>query len=144
MILLPVCCPPVRGPQVILGICMDAHVLPLSLATGVSSHMGWRGFRAVVSNIDHLYTFHLMILHRTFNNSPTLNRCMTAHVLLLIQITLYPHIAIFRINSGLGIIKIITNHICGNHLLLYIPWTVHERSCSTLRHGISATYFSPT
>ena len=79
-----------------------------------------------------------------FNNSSTLVRCMNAHVLLLLQITLNSHIAIFRINSGLGIINSIINQICRNYLLLYIPWTVHERSCSTLLHGISAPYLSPT
>ena len=79
-----------------------------------------------------------------FNNSSTLDRCMNAHVLLLLQITLYPHIAIFRVNSGLGIINSITNQICRNYLLLYIPWTVHERPSSTLLHGISASYLSPT
>ena len=127
-----VCGPPVRGPQVIRGICMNAHVLLLSLATGVSPH---GGFRALVPNINHLYTFHLMTLHRSFNYSSTLDRCMNAHVLLLLLITLFPHIAIFRI---LGLSKISRIHICRNYLLLYIPWTVHERSCSTLLHGISA------
>ena len=46
----------------IRGICINAHVLLLSLATGVSPH---GGFRALVSNINHLYTFHLT-LHRSF------------------------------------------------------------------------------
>ena len=55
-----------------------------------------------------------------FNNSSTLVRCMNAHVLLLLQITLNPHIAIFRINSGLGIINSIINKICRNYLLPYI------------------------
>ena len=43
-----------RGPLVIRGICMYAHVLLLSRATGV---WPYGGFRAVVSNINHLYTF---------------------------------------------------------------------------------------
>ena len=57
---------------------------------------------------------------------------MVSHMrraLLLLQVTLYPHIAIFRTNSGLAIINNITNQICRNYLLLYIPWTVHERPC---------------
>ena len=69
---------------------------------------------------------------------------MNARVLLLLQITLYSHIAIFRINSGLEIINSMINQICRNYSLFYIPWTVHERSCSTLLHGISAPYLSAT
>ena len=64
-------------------------------------------------------------------------------VLLLLQITLYPHIATFRTNSVLVIINI-TNQTCRYYLLLYIPWTVYERWCSTLLHDISAPYISPT
>ena len=52
----------------------------------------------------------------------TWTSCQILHVLLLPQITLYPHIAIFRTNSGLGIINSIINQICRNYLSLYIPY----------------------
>ena len=104
--------------------------------------MGDSGQRYLISITYTPSTWWYSIDH--FNNSSTLDRCMDAHVLLLLQITLYPHIAIFRINSGLWIINSIINQICRNYLLLYIPWTVHGRSCSTLLHGISAPYPSPT